>query len=163
MEESTNNKNPNSLIAVGAIVVVIIVATILIASRSPLGNNDSNSQSMTDERNTVTNESGDSMMTESSYKDGSYTANGNYTSPAGEEEVEVSVTLEDGVIVATETTPLTENSTSIRYQTLFADNYAERVVGKNIDEVELDVVSGSSLTPKGFSEALEEIKLQAQG
>jgi hypothetical protein len=37
------------------------------------------------------------------------------------------------------------------------------VVGKNIDEVNLGKVSGSSLTPIGFNNAIEDIRSQAKG
>ena len=36
------------------------------------------------------------------------------------------------------------------------------VVGKNIDEVAITKVAGSSLTPKGFTDALEKIKADAK-
>jgi hypothetical protein len=36
------------------------------------------------------------------------------------------------------------------------------VVGKNISELQLTKVSGSSLTPQGFMDALEKIKAEAQ-
>jgi 23S rRNA (uracil1939-C5)-methyltransferase len=37
-----------------------------------------------------------------------------------------------------------------------------QVVGKNIEELNLTVVNGSSLTPKGFMDALAKIKVDAQ-
>ena len=46
-------------------------------------------------------------------------------------------------------------------QTDFAANYKSFVEGKNIDEVSLTKVSGSSLSPKGFNDAVEQIKEQA--
>ncbi len=36
------------------------------------------------------------------------------------------------------------------------------VVGKKIDEVQLTKVAGSSLTPKGFMDALEKVKTEAK-
>lgn len=51
---------------------------------------------------------------------------------------------------------------SARFQDLFAQNYKPLVIGKNIDEVQLGKVSGSSLTPMGFNDALAKIKTQAQ-
>ncbi|KXK09170.1 MAG: hypothetical protein UZ21_OP11001000228 [Microgenomates bacterium OLB22] len=46
-------------------------------------------------------------------------------------------------------------------QGLFAEGYKTQVVGKSIDELKLDVVNGSSLTPKGFEDALQKIKTEA--
>jgi uncharacterized protein with FMN-binding domain len=99
----------------------------------------------------------------SSYKDGTYEATGTYTSPAGEEEVEVEVTLKDGTIEDVDFVGLASDPKSVFNQKLFSDNYKTLVEGKNIDEVQLDKVSGSSLTPKGFNDAINKIKAEAQG
>lgn len=96
------------------------------------------------------------------YADGTYTATGNYISPGGAEEIGVTITLQDGVIVNAKVETRATRPTSVKMQTAFEAGFAVFVIGKNIDEVELDKVSGSSLTPKGFNEALVEIKAQAQ-
>jgi hypothetical protein len=41
-------------------------------------------------------------------------------------------------------------------------DYKQYVVGKKIDEVQLTKVSGSSLTPQGFNDALAKIKAEAK-
>ncbi len=97
------------------------------------------------------------------YKDGTYSATGNYVSPAGQEEVEVELTLADGVIEDVTFTGKATNEKSVFMQGVFSDNYKALVQGKNIDEVQLDKVSGSSLTPKGFMDALDKIKTEAKG
>lgn len=99
----------------------------------------------------------------SEYKDGTYTAQGNYISPGGEEIVGVSVTIENGIITDSTFTVMAERPTSVTMQENFAGGYKALVVGKNIDEVQLTKVAGSSLTPGGFMDALEKIKTQAQG
>jgi hypothetical protein len=95
------------------------------------------------------------------FRDGQYTATGVYTSPGGAESIDVVITLEDNLVVDATVTPNASLPISINYQTMFVDNYQELVLGKNISEIQLDVVSGSSLTPKGFNNALEQIKVQA--
>lgn len=95
------------------------------------------------------------------YKDGVYEATGNYRSPAGTEEIDVKVTLENGGIKDVSVTPKADSPTSKQYQTLFVNNYKGNVVGKKIDDVTLSKVSGSSLTPIGFNEAITKIKQQA--
>lgn len=97
-----------------------------------------------------------------SYKDGSYSSIGSYTSPAGKEEVGVSLTLKNNIITDVTFTPKATNEVSIKLQGMFSVGYKELVVGKDINTVKLDKVSGSSLTPKGFNDAIEKIKLQAQ-
>ncbi len=95
------------------------------------------------------------------FADGTYEAVGEYSSPAGPEEIAVSVTLEDGVIVDSSVEGFAENEISIEKQQAFAGGYQELVIGQPIDSVELGVVSGSSLTPIGFNNAIEQIKADA--
>ena len=79
------------------------------------------------------------------YKDGTYTAVGNYVSPGGPEEVGVTLTLKDDTIVDTSFEIKATRPKSVDMQTAFAENYKQYVVGKNIDEVNLSKVSSSSL------------------
>jgi hypothetical protein len=51
---------------------------------------------------------------------------------------------------------------SERYHNMFISGYQQYVVGKNIASVYLTKVSGSSLTPSGFDDALTQIKSQAK-
>ena len=46
-------------------------------------------------------------------------------------------------------------------RTKFVSNFAALIVGKDIDEVSLDKVAGSSLTSSGFNAAVETIKSDA--
>jgi len=96
-----------------------------------------------------------------SYKDGEYTATGRYTSPGGTEEITVKLNLKDNIIETIEATPRSDNSTSQLHQTIFVNNFKSKVVGKRIDVVTLDKVSGSSLTSRGFNQAINDIKNQA--
>ena len=99
---------------------------------------------------------------ESGYADGTYDATGTYESPAGQETVAVSLTLADGVVTAVEVTPEATNPTSKQFQTTFASGVADVVVGQPIDGLSVDAVSGSSLTPEGFNDALAQIVADAQ-
>jgi len=54
------------------------------------------------------------------------------------------------------------NRESQHYQSRFLSGYKQYVVGKNISSVNLTNVSGSSLTPIGFDNALTQIKAQAK-
>lgn len=96
------------------------------------------------------------------YRNGKYSALGNYQSPAQLEEVEINLTVADGVITDGEFIAKATHPTSKKLQGMFAQGFKEAVIGKNIDEVNVIVVNGSSLTPKGFMDALEKIKTQAQ-
>lgn len=97
----------------------------------------------------------------SPYANGTYSAKGSYDSPAGTESVAVSVTLKDGIIEDSTVTNEADNRTSSRYQNMFISGYKSYVVGKNIADVRVGRVSGSSLTGSGFNAALERIKTEA--
>lgn len=99
--------------------------------------------------------------TKKKYRDGTYSAAGNYVSPAGPEEVQISLTLKDDIIVQATFQSSPQNPKSAMYQQLFADGFKEVVAGKSIDSLSLTVVNGSSLTPKGFMNALHKIQVQA--
>ncbi len=98
----------------------------------------------------------------SSYKDGSYSATGSYGSPAGTESVKVTLALKNGIIESADVVGEANDHTSKRYQDMFISNYKQYVVGKNIDSVNLDKISGSSLTPVGFNNAVAKIRTEAQ-
>jgi len=95
----------------------------------------------------------------SNYADGTYTATGRYGSLPS--SIGVSVTLVDDVITAVTVTPRATDPTSLDYQTRFARAIPALVVGRNIDEVNLSKVAGSSGTPDGFNAAIERIKAEA--
>lgn len=103
----------------------------------------------------------DAETADASYTDGIYEATGNYRSPAGEEEIEISIELEDGMVIAATFEGKTEHPTSAKLQGMFSEGFEAEVVGKSLDEISLTVVNGSSLTPKGFMDALEKIKADA--
>jgi uncharacterized protein with FMN-binding domain len=105
----------------------------------------------------------DAGSNDSGYADGTYDATGNYESPAGKESIDVSVTLDDGVVSAVKVTPEATNPTSKTWQTAFASGVSDEVVGKSIDDVALDAVSGASLTTGGFQDALDQIAADARG
>ncbi|NQX12779.1 FMN-binding protein [Microbacteriaceae bacterium VKM Ac-2855] len=110
---------------------------------------------------TTSEASDDSAAAATTYADGTYEATGSYTSPGGSETVEVSITLESDVVTAVAVTPESENPTGTQYQTKFASGIAAVVVGKNIDDLDVSKVSGSSLTSTGFNDAVETIKADA--
>ena len=95
------------------------------------------------------------------YKDGTYSAEGNYKSPNGTETVGVQLTLANGTVSAVEVTPHPSNPNTKKFQGQFAGGIAEQIVGKSLDEIKVSKVAGSSLTSGGFNQAVEDIKTQA--
>jgi uncharacterized protein with FMN-binding domain len=96
------------------------------------------------------------------YKDGTYTASGSYISPGGQESVSVKLTLTNDIVTTAEVTPKAATPTSTQFQNEFVNNYKQFVVGKKLSDLKLSKVAGSSLTPRGFNNAIEAIKTQAQ-
>ncbi|RAM35205.1 FMN-binding protein [Arthrobacter globiformis] len=95
------------------------------------------------------------------YKDGTYSADGNYKSPNGTETVGVQLTLAGGTVSAVEITEHPSNPNTRKFQGEFAGGIADQVVGKSLDEINVSKVAGSSLTSGGFNQAVEAIKAQA--
>lgn len=158
MEKSKETSSIGKIaLPIGVVVIIAIAAIALYTSQSgevtqPAPQITQESQSPQDTQTAGTTE----------YADGIFAATGNYVSPGGPREIGVTITLENGVITDSTFEGRAQDATSRRFQGEFADNYKQLIVGKSIDEVSLTKVSGSSLTPIGFTEALEEIKAQAQ-
>ena len=96
------------------------------------------------------------------YKDGTYSATGSYMSPGGQDQLGVTVTLVNDIITSAVVTNGAGDDTSERYQQKFIAGYKQFVIGKNITDVNLTKVSGASLTPIGFNDALSQIKAKAK-
>lgn len=95
------------------------------------------------------------------YANGTYTADGSYSTPESVETISVTITLDDDVITAVEVTGEPSKRESEQYQGQFIGGISEVVVGKNIDEISVSRVAGSSLTSGGFNDAIEQIKAEA--
>lgn len=166
MDEQTNTqiekKNSNKTLL---LIPVVIAALIVIAIAGVFALQPQQSTQMTSEAKTVTptpTSMEEIVVDEESYKDGTYEVVGNYVSPGGPREINVTITLEDGVVTGSTFEGLATDAPSKRFQGEFAEGYEEMVIGKNIDEISLTKVSGSSLTPKGFNDALEKVKAEAK-
>lgn len=94
-------------------------------------------------------------------KDGDYEAEGEYSNPGGQSKVKVDLTITDGKIADIKVTPEATNGTSKGFQQKFASGIADEVVGKSLDEIDVDKVGGSSLTVQGFNQAIDSIKADA--
>ncbi|MBN7794846.1 FMN-binding protein [Microbacterium esteraromaticum] len=95
------------------------------------------------------------------YADGTYTAEGAYQTPETVENISVTLTLSDDVVTDVEVVGDPTAPESTRYQGQFIDGIAAEVVGKKLDELDVDRVAGSSLTSGGFNQALVRIKEEA--
>lgn len=95
------------------------------------------------------------------FKDGTYSAVGSYRSPAGPEEIQVTITLANSVITNATVQGASNNPVSSKMIKAFADGFLQQVVGKPLNELSLHAVSGASLTTNGFMDAVAKIGQQA--
>ncbi|MGW0682077.1 FMN-binding protein [Streptomyces sp. NPDC002754] len=93
------------------------------------------------------------------YKDGEYEVNGEYGTRGS--SIGVALTLQDEDITAVDVTPHATDETSLGLQRRFAKAVPALVVGKDIDDLNLDRVAGNSHTPDGFKDAIDKIKAEA--
>jgi hypothetical protein len=168
MEEPTKS-NKNLILAAAAVVIILVIAAggfFVFKNKENLPIENLESENKTSQTTATPSNSNlnstNSAKTNSIYKDGNYTVTGSYFTPGGDEVIGVSVTLKDGVIVNSEVTQQGKNPTAKRKQADFAENFKSFVICKNIDQVNLTVVSGSSLTTQGYNDALMQIKAKAK-
>lgn len=128
---------------------------LLLASFSTTDRPDDSSSSSPsrDDASSTANEDAD-------YENGTYTAKGEYGSLPS--HITVDVTLDDDIITDVNVTPHATNETSLDLQRRFADAVPGEVVGKPIDEVDVGRLAGSSGTPNGFNDAIDQIEDQAR-
>lgn len=157
-DEMNSSKSSMSvgIVAVGLILVVGIGAVVY---KTSMNSSTPSNEKKPVMQETVTASSSPTIM--ASYKDGTYDATGSYVSPAGPEEIDVKLTIKDNVVTDATVTAKATAPKSKFMQDAFVGGFKEFVIGKNISEIHLSKVSGSSLTPQGFNDALEKIKTQA--
>lgn len=160
---------PNALI-IGIVVVVLLVAgaAAVIAVSDQDQNNTATISEERDTAKTQTPETAGSGENNAAtdatgnYKDGTYQATGSYRTPGGNESIGVSLTIENGIITDSTVTQNARAGEAREYQGQFVSGYKSEVIGKRIDEVSLNRVSGSSLTPIGFNNAIQTIRTDAK-
>lgn len=126
------------------------------------GSDDSSDSSTTVTESAAAATSAEDDAADDTYKDGEYSATGNYVSPGGPQQVGVTVTLSNNVITALSLDTSQTKGTSKEFQGKFASGIDALVIGKSIDEIDVDKVAGSSLTSTGFDDAIDQIKTQAR-
>ena len=156
------NQHPNRDVLVKIIVGVVVLALAGFAYSRIQKKEETPLSTTQSETSTVSTETNTPMTNNRTYKDGTYAAMGNYSSPAGEEEVAITLDIKNNIIVSASFIGKATNPGSIKNQTLFKEGFNQYVVGKSVDSLKLQVVNGSSLTPKGFMDALVKIKAQAK-
>jgi uncharacterized protein with FMN-binding domain len=162
MGPTGNNRNKQIITALAVLIAIaLIVFATIQATKKKEETASTDTKTTTSQAKTVDNSVSNEGNT-SPYKNGTYSASAQYTSPGGVEGVELTVTLKNGSVTESELKTEPAASESREYQAKFQSGYKDQVVGKPVDSINLSRVSGSSLTSGGFNDALAQIKEQAK-
>lgn len=94
-----------------------------------------------------------------SYVDGTYEADGSYSSPGGKDTIGVTLVVKNNTVTSVTVTTKAADETSKLFIDQFAQDVVAKVVGKSLSELgSLGAVNGSSLTPMGFNSAVKTIQ-----
>ena len=93
------------------------------------------------------------------YRDGEFTATGWCGSLPSHHDV--TLTIDGGTVTAVAITTPADDETSLGFQQRFAAALPEAVIGRDIDDLAIDRLAGSSGCSQGFMDALAKIKEQA--
>ncbi|MGK9148133.1 hypothetical protein KXS11_10960 [Plantibacter flavus] len=93
------------------------------------------------------------------YADGTYSATGWYGSLPSHHDV--TLTVDEDIVTEVQITTPAEDEASLGYQQRFAEALPGTVIGRNLDEIAVDRLAGSSGCSEGFMNALAQIKEQA--
>lgn len=96
------------------------------------------------------------------FKDGTFTVPSDYVSPGGQDSIDVTLTLAGSVVTDASVTGHPSNPKSQEYQDGFTAAYKPLVVGKRLDQLQLDRVSGASLTTAAFNQAVAQVEAQTR-
>ena len=133
--------------AVAALAFISIATTLAACSATPAAS--------------TTDDTSSSDTSTPKYKDGLYVSTQDYQSPNGTETIDVTITLSKDIIIAVDVVGHGTSPDSKLHQKQFRDGIAGVVVGKDIDDIDVHKVGGSSLTSEGFNEAVEIVKADA--
>lgn len=96
------------------------------------------------------------------YKDGTYSGSADYNTPAGKENVSLTVKISDGTVVSATPSGIIRDEISKQFYSQYLVGFSDAVVGKKIADLSFGFRNGASLTPMGFNAALAQIKANAQ-
>jgi uncharacterized protein with FMN-binding domain len=154
----SNNGSGNKQIWV--VLAVLIVIAIIVGGGALVakgGDDESTEPSTSQSGNTSTK-----IDNSATYKDGTYTADSNFSTPGGRDNIALTLTIKDGVIADTSAKTMPPDNESVQFDQDFLDAYKKFVVGKSLSQVQVSRVAGASLTTQGFNNALEQIANQAK-
>ncbi|MDO8335888.1 MAG: calcium-binding protein [Candidatus Saccharibacteria bacterium] len=157
MNTGTKKKAIISVTVIGATALLIVGAVIVKGQVKT-----ETSTATTSTTTPATKSTNDSSTTSSNnYKDGTYSADGSYSSPDGTQKIGLTITIADGTVTATSADNKANGLDSAQYEDQFISSYKNQIVGKKVSSLK-GTVSGDSLTLIGFEDALAQIQNQAK-
>ncbi len=153
-----NQGTPRSTVIAGIIAFVIIAGvvggTIIFKKESAEHEEMPSGTSIT--------QSTDNTSTTAVYKDGTYTAAGDYQTQESIASITVTITISGGTVTDSSVAGTARSRESKAYIADFIAEYKDFVEGKQLGSLQVSRIAGASLTSRGFNEALNAIRSQAQ-
>lgn len=160
-EESTQQKSGGGSAKIIGIIVIVVILAIGGFLYEKNATKQKSETAMTPAKK-VTTQPTTPPVAKSMFKDGTYTAEGDYITHVGQKHIKVTITLKNDVITTADVVSEADDPYSKRMQDSFISGYKPMVIGKDITKVHLGKVALSSLTPNGFNSALQTIEQQAK-
>ncbi|MDB5184818.1 MAG: hypothetical protein JWN38_626 [Candidatus Saccharibacteria bacterium] len=167
MDSQQSNGKGKVYVIAGVVVLVIIAAVVALSNKQSSDANSTAGTANSSQVDTTSNPENNAptSTTDSgtaTYKDGTYSADASYRTPQDTESIKVTLTLSSGVVTDSTVVSSFNTPEARQYQTDFANSYKSQVVGKKITDIKLGKISGSSLTPPAFNQAVSKIETAAQ-
>ena len=141
--------------------VLVALAACSNADAATEGDAQSSGSAQSDAAGSGSTADGAGGSSSDTFADGTYTAEGSYSTPGGQESISVELSVADGVVTDVTVTPEADGGNAARFQDEFASGISDEVVGQELAGLSVDKVSGSSLTGDGFNAALDQIRADA--
>ena len=127
------------------------------SSQTIVDANDTGKQGTATQSNTgdTTASGADAAQT---WLNGTFRLKTTYDAPSWPEPLDATVTLKQDVITAVSAENVAVNGASQKFQKMFIDGISGQIVGKNIKDVNVTYVNGSSLTAEAFNKALHALQ-----
>jgi uncharacterized protein with FMN-binding domain len=150
--------NPRNVTVLSASAIAVALGLAACSSGSPASSTESNSTPSTaaPAPDAAASAAPDA---DSEFRDGEYSATGWYGGLPSHHDV--TLTIENDLIVDVEINTPAEDETSLGYQQRFVAALPDAVVGRDISDLTVDRLAGSSGCSEGFMDALAQIKEQA--
>ena len=156
-------RSKSALVAAVGVALVSVLAGCASTTSDSSGVSGSSSDSSTSSTKSASGSTSAQSTSDdsASYKDGTYSVDESYTSPGGQEEVAVSVTVKSDLITAVTVKTIKAEGQGGQYQARFESAISGTVVGKSLSSLSVSRVAGSSLTSEAFDSALDAIRTEA--